>query len=165
MEDLGSSNQRGVAPSNTHAGSKQIWYQHSAWIDHRPMRVTDVVGVTLCSSLRLKTREAVRFLCRRAAPGGRSMAARRVSQRLRRRLGAPVTLAPTTGCFLLLFLALKLQTSQAAFTCSGGYSSCPDQNLQVLLFFVRCSCNMISTIYTGAITCATCGDNTLAQHT
>lgn len=32
---------------------------------------------------------------------------------------------------VLLVAASRLQASQAGFTCSGGYTSCPDKNLQV----------------------------------
>lgn len=40
--------------------------------------------------------------------------------------------------YLVLLLALSLlQLSAAAFTCSGGPSSCPDNNLQVCMCFLR----------------------------
>lgn len=32
---------------------------------------------------------------------------------------------------MLLVAASRLPASQAAFTCAGGYTACPDKNLQV----------------------------------
>lgn len=43
---------------------------------------------------------------------------------------AACRVAGAKGCLVLLVLA-KLQLLQAAFTCSGGPASCPDNNLQV----------------------------------